>query len=145
MELGAVEKGDEQQTVRNRKASVMQLIQRQCKTLENVRLTRTVQFLQATAQLCHMDTALAERVWLDLFPRIWNIFSEKQQSVSLCLIPTISLSCQIPTISLVFMSDPHHLTCIYVRSPPSHLYLCQIPTISLLFMSDPHHLTCIYV
>ena len=80
--VGSVEKGDEQQTIRNRKAAVAQLIQRQCKVLETIRSTRTVQFLFATAQLCHMDTPLAERVWLDFFPRIWSILSEKQQNVS---------------------------------------------------------------
>ncbi|KAJ9592433.1 hypothetical protein L9F63_015849, partial [Diploptera punctata] len=81
--VGAVEKGDEQQTVRNRKASVAQLILRQCKMLESIRSTRTIHFLYAMAQLCHMDTALAERVWLDFFPRIWPILTEKQQNTLL--------------------------------------------------------------
>ncbi|PSN44253.1 Transcription-associated protein 1 [Blattella germanica] len=71
--VGTVEKGDEQPTLRNRKADLAHLILRQCKMLESIRSTRTVQFLFATAQLCHMDTALAERVWLDMFPRVWSI------------------------------------------------------------------------
>jgi len=81
--VGTVDqKGEEHATSRTRKAALAHLIIRQSKVMESIRSTRTVQFLFATAQLCHMDTALAERVWLDCFPRLWSILSEKQQSVS---------------------------------------------------------------
>lgn len=86
MDLQAVgsvdQKGEEQPTGRTRKAALAHLILRQSKVMESIRTTRTVQFLFATAQLCHMDTALAERVWLDIFPRLWSILTEKQQAVS---------------------------------------------------------------
>jgi hypothetical protein len=86
MDLHAVgsvdQKGEEHPTSRTRKAALAHLIIRQSKVLESIRATRTFQFLFATAQLCHMDTALAERVWLDCFPRLWGILTEKQQSVS---------------------------------------------------------------
>lgn len=81
--VGSVDqKGEEHPTGRTRKAALAHLILRQSKMMESIRNTRTVQFLFATAQLCHMDTALAERVWLDIFPRLWSILTEKQQSVS---------------------------------------------------------------
>ena len=41
----------------------------------------TRNFLTAASQLCHMETWLAEWVWLQFFPRIWKILSEKQQQV----------------------------------------------------------------
>ncbi|XP_069681279.1 transformation/transcription domain-associated protein isoform X3 [Periplaneta americana] len=81
--VGSVDQKEEQPTMRNRKAALAHLILRQSKVLESIRSTRTVQFLFATAQLCHMDTALAERVWLDCFPRLWGILSEKQQTTLL--------------------------------------------------------------
>jgi transformation/transcription domain-associated protein len=86
MDLHAVgsvdQKGEEHPTSRTRKAALAHLIIRQSKVLESIRATRTFQFLFATAQLCHMDTALAERVWLDCFPCLWGILTDKQQSVS---------------------------------------------------------------
>lgn len=63
----------------NRKAALLQLIARQSKFFDSVRDTKTMYFLVATSQLCHMDTALAERVWLDLFPRIWGMLSDRQR------------------------------------------------------------------
>ena len=55
------------------------LVFRQHKFLDSVREVRTLLFLSATAQLCHMDTGLAERLWLDLFPRVWTILADKQR------------------------------------------------------------------
>lgn len=37
-------------------------------------------FLNCVVQLCHIDITLAERVWIDLFPRIWSILSERQRT-----------------------------------------------------------------
>lgn len=58
----------------------------QSKFMESVKEVTTWQFLSAVSQLCHMDTNLAEWVWLQFFPRIWKILSEKQQQVSLVVI-----------------------------------------------------------
>uniref|UniRef100_A0A0L8IF18 Non-specific serine/threonine protein kinase n=1 Tax=Octopus bimaculoides TaxID=37653 RepID=A0A0L8IF18_OCTBM len=41
----------------------------------------TTTFLNALSQLCHNSTSLAHSIWMDLFPRIWKILSEKQQQV----------------------------------------------------------------
>lgn len=53
----------------------------QAKFMEGVKEVCTSQLLAAVSELCHMDTSLAEWVWLQLFPRIWKILSEKQQQV----------------------------------------------------------------
>ncbi|XP_043599030.1 transformation/transcription domain-associated protein isoform X1 [Bombus pyrosoma] len=63
------------------KATLTQLIAKQGEFIEYAKKIRTEQLLLATAQLCHMDTNLAERVWLDTFPRIWSILDEHQQSI----------------------------------------------------------------
>lgn len=49
--------------------------------MEGVKEVCNSQFLSAVSELCHMDTSLAEWVWLQFFPRIWKILSEKQQQV----------------------------------------------------------------
>nr|XP_018903777.1 PREDICTED: transformation/transcription domain-associated protein isoform X3 [Bemisia tabaci] len=64
-----------------REANLQKLIGFQAKFLETVRETKTVNILGAIAQLGHMDTTLAESIWLDMFPRLWGILSERQQSI----------------------------------------------------------------
>lgn len=61
--------------------SLQQLMMRQSRFLESVREVRTGSFLTATAQLCHLDTGLAQHLWVQLFPRLWKILSEKKQAV----------------------------------------------------------------
>ncbi len=41
-----------------------------------------VSLLNALSQLCHSNTELAHNTWLDLFPRIWKILTDRQQHVS---------------------------------------------------------------
>ena len=55
------------------------LVVRQHKFLDSVREVKTINFLNSTAQLCHMDISLAEKLWLDLFPRVWAILIDKQR------------------------------------------------------------------
>merc|ERR1719391_1508094 len=55
------------------------MITRQHKFFEIVKELKTKSFLDATSQLCHMDTGLAERCWLELYPRLWSILSDKQR------------------------------------------------------------------
>lgn len=62
------------------KATLTQLIAKQDEFIQNAKKIKTEQLLLATAQLCHMDTSLAERVWLDTFPRIWSILDEHQHN-----------------------------------------------------------------
>nr|ANJ04666.1 transformation/transcription domain-associated protein [Nilaparvata lugens] len=64
-----------------RQEALTQLITHQAKFLEEAKDVKTSEFLLAAIQLCHMDTPLAERVWLDLFPRLWSILNERQQAI----------------------------------------------------------------
>ncbi|XP_011505966.1 PREDICTED: transformation/transcription domain-associated protein [Ceratosolen solmsi marchali] len=64
-----------------KQTSFAQLIANQADFLERSKRIKTEQILNAAAQLCHMDTSLAERVWLDTFPRLWNILDEHQQNI----------------------------------------------------------------
>ena len=43
---------------------------------------QTGALLNALVQLCHIATPLAERSWVQLFPRLWKILSDRQQHVS---------------------------------------------------------------
>ncbi|XP_045594313.1 transformation/transcription domain-associated protein isoform X4 [Procambarus clarkii] len=63
----------------NPKANLHLLLSRQAKFMEGVKEVCNSQFLSAMSELCHMDTSLAEWVWLHFFPRLWKILSEKQQ------------------------------------------------------------------
>lgn len=48
-----------------------------------VLFSQTASFLGPMAQLCHKYSNLAHTVWVDLFPQLWNLLTEKQQQVSL--------------------------------------------------------------
>lgn len=65
----------------DRKVAIKQLVVNQAKFLEKVKDMQTNLLLEATAQLCHLDTPLAESVWLDMFPSLWAILTTRQQEV----------------------------------------------------------------
>ncbi|PRD33039.1 UNVERIFIED_CONTAM: Trrap [Trichonephila clavipes] len=67
------------QSVVDPKQNLQALLIKQLKFHETFGQMKTVHFLNAAAQLCHLDTALAQHLWIQLFPRLWKIFSEKQQ------------------------------------------------------------------
>lgn len=67
------------------------VLSRQNKFLESLKETRTLGFLMAVSQLCHMDTNLAYHTFIQLFPRLWGILNERQQHLlSSELIPFIA-------------------------------------------------------
>ena len=37
--------------------------------------------LSAISQLCHRSTMLAHKIWVDLFPKIWDLLEDKHQAV----------------------------------------------------------------
>ncbi|XP_046866072.1 transcription-associated protein 1 [Drosophila willistoni] len=91
LEFTAVRKEDCQLILPSRRDTLIELIYKQAEFLEANRNIRTDQMLVATSQLCHVDTQLAESVWLSIFPRIWNIFSEDQRyNITKELIPFLS-------------------------------------------------------
>lgn len=57
------------------------LLSKQSKFLETAREYNTSDLLVSLAQLCHLDTQLAEKVWLDMFPQMWSVLSENQQQI----------------------------------------------------------------
>ncbi|XP_011636974.1 transformation/transcription domain-associated protein [Pogonomyrmex barbatus] len=69
------------------KPSLTQMIRKQIHFMENAKKIRTEQLLLATAQLCHLDTGLAERVWLDTFPRIWSNLEEPYLTAIMAEVP----------------------------------------------------------
>lgn len=79
VDLNISRREESERPVANRNAALVKLISRQAEFLEANRKIRTEQFLIATAQLCHMDTSLAESVWLSIFPRMWSIMDDGQQ------------------------------------------------------------------
>nr|XP_042899044.1 transformation/transcription domain-associated protein isoform X5 [Parasteatoda tepidariorum] len=62
------------------KATTKKILTSILKLQETLREIKTINFLAATAQLCHLDTSLAQYIWIQMFPRIWKILSDKQQS-----------------------------------------------------------------
>lgn len=82
MEINSVDaKPSEELLQTSNKKTLSDLLARQLKIMEGLQDTKTINFLIAAAHLCHMDTSLAERVWLDIFPNAWKILSENQQNV----------------------------------------------------------------
>ncbi|XP_030846194.1 transformation/transcription domain-associated protein [Strongylocentrotus purpuratus] len=59
---------------------LQQLINRDIKFLESLRNVKTFTFLHAVSQLCHSDTDLTHSFWVHLFPKVWKILSEKEQT-----------------------------------------------------------------
>ncbi|KAH8404548.1 hypothetical protein KR009_006495 [Drosophila setifemur] len=91
LEFTADRKDDCQQILPTRRETLLELVFKQAEFLEANRNIRTDQMLVATSQLCHVDTQLAQSVWLVFFPQIWNIFSEDQRyNITKELIPFLS-------------------------------------------------------
>ncbi|KAH8256520.1 hypothetical protein KR032_001949, partial [Drosophila birchii] len=91
LEFTADRKDDCQQILPTRRDTVLDLVYKQAEFLEANRNIRTDQMLVATSQLCHIDTQLAQSVWMSIFPRIWSIFSEDQRyNITKELIPFLS-------------------------------------------------------
>lgn len=71
---------DEKPVIRE---ETIKMIKKHYEFIQASRSIRTDQFLIAAAQLCHMDTSLAEHVWLSMFPKLWSVLEEDQRTVSL--------------------------------------------------------------
>ncbi|XP_019648042.1 PREDICTED: transformation/transcription domain-associated protein-like [Branchiostoma belcheri] len=55
------------------------LTNRHGKFLESLKEVKTTSFLTAVSQLCHYSTQLSHSTWVELFPRLWKVLSERQQ------------------------------------------------------------------
>lgn len=70
---------DEKPVIRE---ETIKMIKKHYEFIQASRNITTDQFLVAAAQLCHMDTSLAEHVWLSMFPKLWTVLEEDQRTVS---------------------------------------------------------------
>ncbi|XP_078376381.1 transformation/transcription domain-associated protein-like isoform X4 [Oculina patagonica] len=61
--------------------TVQLLAEKHGKFIDKLREFKTASFLGPMAQLCHRYSNLAHTVWVDLFPQLWNLLTEKQQQV----------------------------------------------------------------
>ncbi|XP_053690427.1 transcription-associated protein 1 [Sabethes cyaneus] len=127
---------ESERLVANRQAALAKLISRQAEFLEASRKVRTEQLLVATAQLCHMDTTLAEKVWLDVFPRLWSILDQgQQQSLDREIVPFLSSGTHIiqkdchPSALHTFIEALSHCT------PPVY-----IPPNLMAYLGKAHNL-----
>lgn len=57
------------------------LISRHIKFMDNLKTMKLKDICSAIAQLCHMDSSLAEKTWLVLFPAIWESLNSTQKKV----------------------------------------------------------------
>ncbi|KAI4454767.1 ataxia telangiectasia mutated atm -related [Holotrichia oblita] len=80
MDLSNVETNSTEEKPANRAEKITKMISEHYKFIEACQNTTTDQFLIAASQLCHLDTNLAEQVWLQLFPKLWDILDEQQRS-----------------------------------------------------------------
>ncbi|XP_048580263.1 transformation/transcription domain-associated protein isoform X2 [Nematostella vectensis] len=60
---------------------LVSMVNKHGKFLEELREVKTASFLGATAQLCHSNSKLAHKIWVDLFPQLWVMLSDRQQQV----------------------------------------------------------------
>ncbi|XP_013181191.1 PREDICTED: transformation/transcription domain-associated protein [Papilio xuthus] len=72
------QKDDLTKNVPNRQKALNRMVATQSEFLEMAGRVRTEQLVAATAQLCHMDDALAHHIWLRLMPKIWSALDERQ-------------------------------------------------------------------
>ena len=85
--------------------SLNHLIASQFKFLESAKDYKTADFLNAMSQLAHMNHTLAEDVWLNFFPRVWRILSDKQrETVGAEIVPFICSGTHCKRISTLTKS-----------------------------------------
>uniref|UniRef100_A0A146L0J1 Transformation/transcription domain-associated protein n=6 Tax=Lygus hesperus TaxID=30085 RepID=A0A146L0J1_LYGHE len=64
------------------KKTVLQsvMVSSESQLYDQAKKAKSLDFLNCVVQLCHTDSALAEKLWLDLFPRLWSLLSERQRT-----------------------------------------------------------------
>lgn len=63
------------------KGGLSDLITRHEHCMSCLRSMKLGDICSAIAQLCHMDSSLAEKIWLVLFPAIWESLNSTQKTV----------------------------------------------------------------
>lgn len=79
--LKAAESAPSTPTAANISKSFNDLINRQVKFVDVFcKRVKVESVLSAVIQLCHHDTTLAQHLWIQMFPKLWKILGEKQQT-----------------------------------------------------------------
>ncbi|XP_050299225.1 transcription-associated protein 1 isoform X2 [Anthonomus grandis grandis] len=81
MDLSNVESTQPEEKPVSRAENITKMINKHFEYIEISRNITTEQFLLAAAQLCHIDTALAEQVWLSIFPQLWRVLEEEERQI----------------------------------------------------------------
>ena len=76
--------------------------------LSDARSIFSGRYLLSLIQLCHMDTQLAYTTWVDLFPRLWGVLSDRHRQVQHGLISRL-LSCLLVAGGACLHSRLHFL------------------------------------
>ena len=63
-----------------------------CDFLSNLKKIPSTSFVQAVTQLCYFDSALAQHIWIQLFPRVFSTLNERQQLLLALEIPPFLIS-----------------------------------------------------
>ncbi|CRK92144.1 CLUMA_CG005737, isoform A [Clunio marinus] len=80
----------------NREEILKKIINSQLKFLKSNRDIKTEEFLSAAVQLCHLDSKLAESVWIETFPRLWTALDDNQkENVTKEVIPFLSAGTKV--------------------------------------------------
>ncbi|KAF7269505.1 transcription-associated protein Nipped-A isoform X2 [Rhynchophorus ferrugineus] len=130
IELGNTEINPPEEKPVSRAEAITKMIKAHFDFIEHSRNITTDQFLLATAQLCHMETNLAEQVWLSLFPKLWSILEEEQRAaLAQEIIPFITSGTHIiqkdfhPSAINTFVEALFRCTPQIQMSPPTMKYL----------------------
>lgn len=92
-----------EESTSNRTENISKLISKHFEFVDVSSNITTDRFLTAASQLCHMDTDLAEQVWLQMFPRLWDVLDDQQRNV--CIIRNLSALRLL--ITLILNKRPH--------------------------------------
>ena len=105
--------------VANREKCLMKIINAQFKFLQSNREVTSGKFLSSAVQLCHMDTKLAENIWMITFPRLWLTMSENQRiNVTKEIIPFLSAGTKVNTKEVHFSAVNTFTQALTLCDPP---------------------------
>lgn len=95
------------------------LVNSQVKFLQQSREVTTGKFLASAVQLCHMDSKLAENVWMVTFPRLWTTMSDNQKiTVTKEIIPFLSAGTKVNTKEAHFSAVNTFTQALTLCDPP---------------------------
>lgn len=105
--------------VADREKYLKKLVNSQFKFIRSNREITTGKFLISTVQLCHMDSKLAENVWMVTFPRLWSTMNDNQRlNVTKEIIPFLSAGTKVNTKEVHFSAVNTFTQALTLCEPP---------------------------